>query len=124
MEGDFTVYTFREGARQMNAIEFEANEPKSFIVELDWSRENVTKDWSVTAWARGGEIVVSHSDGITSDTLPYIAKLEFEGGSTSGSTNDGNNSAPENPLEPYIVQPTEPKQIALNNFVESFDIET
>ena len=81
----------------MNGIEFVANEPKSFIVEFDWARENVTKDWSVSAWAASGEIEVSHVDGITSDTLPYISGLSSEedsaSGSTSGST--GEEGSPE-----------------------------
>lgn len=51
MEGDVTVYTFKDGARQVNPISFEANESHSFIIELDWGRESITKDWSVTAWA-------------------------------------------------------------------------
>ena len=128
MEGDFTVYTFREGARQMNGIEFVANEPKSFILEFDWARENITKDWSVTAWAAGGTIEVSHSDGITSDTLPYIGEYREEreensdpSGSTNGSTNNNSEFAP-NQEDSAIVPPTDPKQIALNNFVDSFDI--
>lgn len=98
MEGDFTVYTFREGARQMNGIEFVANEPKSFILEFDWAREKITKDWSVTAWAAAGEIEVSHVDGITSDTLPYIGELREENsnpsGNTYGITNDDSENVP------------------------------
>ena len=69
----------------MNGVEFQANEPKTFIVELDWARENISKDWSVTAWAAGGEIDVSHVDGITSDTLPVISE---QGSDSSGSTDD------------------------------------
>ena len=121
MEGDFTVYTFREGARQMNGIEFVANEPKSFIVEFDWARENVTKDWSVSAWAASGEIEVSHVDGITSDTLPYISGLSSEedsaSGSTSGSTGEEGSPEPSSQEAAVPVDPTNPKHLALNNFV-------
>ena len=61
-------------------------------MELDWARENISKDWSVTAWAAGGEIDVSHVDGITSDTLPHITEPGSDSsGSTSGST-DNNGS--------------------------------
>ena len=49
-ENDTTVYTFKEGARQMNAIEFEEGETINFILEWDWARESVSPDWSVTAW--------------------------------------------------------------------------
>lgn len=38
MEGDFTVYTFKDGARQVRPIEFEAGETRTFIVEWDWDR--------------------------------------------------------------------------------------
>ena len=50
LENDFTVYTFKDGARQMNPIQFKAYETKRFIVEWDWQRESVSPDWSVTAY--------------------------------------------------------------------------
>ena len=56
MEGDMNVYTFNDGARQLNPIQFKANEKKTFIVEWDWARKGVTPDWSVTAWAEKGAV--------------------------------------------------------------------
>jgi len=73
-ENDTTVYTFKEGARQMNAIEFDEGETINFILEWDWARESVSPDWSVTAWGKLGEVTVTHEQGIESASLPYISK--------------------------------------------------
>ena len=40
-------------------------------VILDWNRQGVKKDWSVTAWGTGGKAVsVKHTHGIESDKMP------------------------------------------------------
>lgn len=74
MEGDFTVYTFKEGARQMTPIAFKAGETKSLILEWDWQRENITRDWSVTAWGELGEVAVAHEKELKTDSFPYISR--------------------------------------------------
>lgn len=90
MEGDFTVYTFKEGARQVKPIEFEAGETRTFIVEWDWSRQDATNDWSVTAWAEYGEISVTHSEGLESDVMPFISRENDESSNNSGNPNGEN----------------------------------
>lgn len=50
----------------------------NFILEWDWAREDISPDWSVTAWAEQGDVKITHSKGIESDKLPYIAPKEEE----------------------------------------------
>jgi len=74
LEDDTTVYTFSSGARQVDPLDFEQGESKVFILEFDWGRKHVTPDWSVTAWADLGDVLVEHVDGFQSDHLPYTPK--------------------------------------------------
>lgn len=60
----------------MKPIIFEAGDSKTFILEFDWAREGITPDWSVTAYAEKGSVSVSHSEGITSDKLPFLTEEE------------------------------------------------
>ena len=55
----------------MDPVQFTAGETKTFVLEWDWSREDVTPDWSLTAWAEQGEVSVIYS-GHESDSLPLI----------------------------------------------------
>ena len=71
-DGDFRVAMFKDGAYQIDPISFKAGQTINFIVEWDWERENVTPDWSITAWAEQGTVKVTHVDGLTSDKLPLI----------------------------------------------------
>jgi len=48
-----------------------AGQVDEIVVEFDWTRECVTPDWSVTAWAETGKVTVLHVDGIKTDSLPY-----------------------------------------------------
>ncbi len=74
MEGSTSVDMFHWGAHQMKPIEFKENETKNFVLEFDWDRECITPDWSITAVAEKGPIKVTHSQGLKTDSLPYIAK--------------------------------------------------
>ena len=123
LEGDFTVYTFKEGARQMEPISFAAGESKTFIVEFDWGRQHITPDWSVTAWAEDGEVAVTHTNTtLNSDTLPFIARINADGSSTDEGS--GNDSGIENLEVPTETLPVEPLQQNLNDFVLSYEIDT
>ena len=53
---------------------FKSGESKHYILEFDWARKDITKDWSITAWAEKGGVSIKYSDGRKSDTLPYIEK--------------------------------------------------
>lgn len=58
----------------MKPIAMEANETITIIVELDFERENITKDWSLTAKAEQGGVTVKHSQGLKTGSFPYISK--------------------------------------------------
>ena len=60
----------------MKAQKFLAGEKKQYVLEFDWSRENITPDWSITVWAPLGEVSVVYSDYRDSHTLPYIERTE------------------------------------------------
>ena len=55
---------------------FKAGQKKRYIVEFDWSRPNITPDWSITAWAEHGGVTVRYQDGRKSDKLPFIESIE------------------------------------------------
>ena len=60
----------------MKPIAASAGEPMNIIVELDFARENITPDWSLTAWATNGAVTVRHTNDISTDSLPYIERKE------------------------------------------------
>ena len=76
MFGAPTIDTFEKGAHQMKAQKFKAGEKKQYVLEFDWSRENITPDWSITVWAEFGKVSVVYSDYRASDTLPFIEKTD------------------------------------------------
>ena len=45
-----------------------------FVLEFDWSRECITPDWSLVAWAEKGEVDIIHARGKKSDSFPYIER--------------------------------------------------
>ena len=53
---------------------FRAGEKKHFILEFDWSRKDITPDWSITAWAELGGVQILYQDGRKSDTFPFIER--------------------------------------------------
>ena len=70
---DTDEYTFDtdEGAVWTDAMRFTPGQTKEFIVMLDWTRDNVVKDWSLTAWGTAGDVSVAYKDnGYTTDKMP------------------------------------------------------
>ena len=116
------MYTFKDGARQMEPIQFDAHESKTFIVEWDWAREGITPDWSVTAWAEQGQVAVSHVNGTTSDTLPFIARVDESGEETSSNT--GFSNAERDLIEPTSSVEVDSLQQILNDFVLGYEIDS
>jgi len=41
---------------------FEADQTKEVVVLFDWGRQNVVKDWSVTAWGTEHSVTVRHKN--------------------------------------------------------------
>lgn len=66
------VMVFNEGAMQLDAFTLEAGQPMDVWVEFDFSKEELSNDWSVTIWAASGNVTVTHKKGYTSDTMPVI----------------------------------------------------
>jgi len=55
----------------MQPIEMNTGDEVNIAVVFDWTRDNVTKDWSVTAWGTNSKPEVTHSDASkTSQKLP------------------------------------------------------
>jgi len=40
----------------------EAGEELEILVEFNWNRTGITKDWSVSVWGEEGAVFVIHSD--------------------------------------------------------------
>ena len=58
------------GACWTDSLTFAAGETKTFQVSLDWSRANIAKDFSVTAWGTSGDVSVRCADGMETDHMP------------------------------------------------------
>jgi len=48
----------------LEPVWMEAGTTHTLNLHFDWTRKNVTKDWSATAWGENGEVKVEHNDGI------------------------------------------------------------
>jgi len=70
----------------MKPIALKENETTTIIIELDFSRENITKDWSLVAKAAKGSVTVRHSKGLKSQSFPYIERKESSSSTTDSST--------------------------------------
>ena len=73
IKGSSSAETFEVGSHQLKQEPFKAGEKKQYVLEFDWSREHITPDWSITAWAEKGGVSVKYQDGRQSDTLPSMA---------------------------------------------------
>ena len=47
-----------------------AGSTRTIEVLMDWQRDNVTKDWSISAWGESGSVSVTSNEGIASDHMP------------------------------------------------------
>jgi hypothetical protein len=45
-------------------------ETRELNILFDWTRENITKDWSATAWGELGDVRVIHNDNIPTTHMP------------------------------------------------------
>ena len=74
---DEKTKTFTNGAGWLREISFKVDEEVEILVEFNWARKGVTKDWSVTAWGEIGLVSVRHSEGIESEHFSYTKKGEM-----------------------------------------------
>jgi hypothetical protein len=47
-----------------------AGSSRTIEMLFDWTRENVTKDWSLTAWGEKGNVSVTNNANVASDHMP------------------------------------------------------
>lgn len=69
----------------MQPLSMGKGETRQINVAFDWTRENVTKDWSLTAWGTTSPVQVRHSD--SSKTTAHMPHHE-----------DDNSGGPPQPL--------------------------
>ena len=60
-EGTYVVDLFRDGSHGMKPVAAIAGETMNIIVEFDFARENITPDWSLTAYGAKGALTVRHN---------------------------------------------------------------
>ena len=65
---------FSSGDGWLPSLEFDAGEEIEVVVEFNFNRRGVTKDWSLTAWGEDGKVEVRHSKGIKSRHYSYTPK--------------------------------------------------
>lgn len=56
----------------------EAGEEIDIVLELNWARTGVTKDWSLVTWGEKGKVAIQHSSGVESQHFTYIPKGELD----------------------------------------------
>ena len=56
----------------------EAGEELEVLVEFNWNKIGVTKDWSVTVWGEVGEVLVIHNDAILSEHFSFTEKGQMD----------------------------------------------
>ena len=54
------------GSKSMEPISMTAGETKSLHVELNFTADDLPKDWSVTVWGKNGPVYVYNADGTAS----------------------------------------------------------
>lgn len=73
---DNTKKTFTNGAGWLDVMDFEAGEEVEILVEFNWNRKGVTRDWSLTVWGVEGEVTVRHSQNLSSKHFAYTEKAQ------------------------------------------------
>ena len=98
-EGTYNDYQFStdSGSIWMEPLRFEANETKQIGTLWGWDKENVVKDFSVTAWGTEHKVTVSHANNIKTDHMPSYKDHMSENDSDSDEEekDDDENPMPE-----------------------------
>ena len=72
--GDSTALGFHDGPRWLNnAFTLGPGESSTFLIEMNLQKDNMSKDWALTAWGENGPLTVS-VQGKTSDTWSTILR--------------------------------------------------
>jgi hypothetical protein len=91
-KGGRTVYTFSKDGRWTPKVTLEPGQEIEYIVEIDLDREEMSKDWSITAWGENAPVKINVANR-TSSTFNVITEdntmlPEDEGREGDGSGND------------------------------------
>ena len=73
VQGDSKKRSFKYGAVSADPIQMSAYETITIETEWDHTNANLPNDWSVVAWGPIGGLTLTHTKGLTSDELPFIA---------------------------------------------------
>ena len=72
--GDNTALGFHDGPRWLsNTFTLAPGESSTFLIEMNLQKDNMSKDWALTAWGENGPLTVS-VQGKTSDTWSEIIR--------------------------------------------------
>ena len=77
----------------MHPIVLTPGEEAEYTLELDLSRQGMTRDWSFTAWGENGTVQVSIPTKGPSKTFPYIYRNDDYLPRTEGGPNHDENNA-------------------------------
>ena len=59
--GETEKFTLTHGSGWHLDIDMSAGEEIEFLIEFNWQRRGITKDWALTAWGEKGEVSIRHS---------------------------------------------------------------
>ena len=65
-------YYFNSGSREWPPIMMDAGEEIDFFVELDYTRVDMSKDFSSVVWGDRGEVTLTHRGGIPGQHFPTL----------------------------------------------------
>lgn len=68
-----------------------AGEEKVMRLEVDLSSDNSPKDWSVVAYGNAGNLSITHNEGLTSKSMPFIGSVDSTPSGGDDSTGDDSN---------------------------------
>ena len=58
------VQTFYEGTVMYEPFQMDAGEKRTITVELNWTRDRISKDFSVVVWGTCCDVCIDHNDGL------------------------------------------------------------
>ena len=91
-EGDQWVRTFWNEENWLTPITVNANDEVEHTIELDLSRRDMSKDWSITAWGENGPVSIEVVGKGNTDHFPFVRKDDSKLPPSEGGTDSNDNS--------------------------------